>query len=233
MSSKLPAWLGVGAFILTCAAGTINAFALLNLEALPVSHLSGTTTNLAVSVAEGNLAQIAQYALLLGSFVAGALVSGFIIRDSHLKLGRRYGFSLLIESALVLIVMLTFKEHPQRDQLILAFACGLQNAMATTYSGAVIRTTHLTGVFTDLGILLGQWAARVPVSRRKLLLYADLIGGFCLGGLLAGLLHPRLGTRVLLIPIISTGALSLFYFAYWIRHNVFKVPVRPGSTPEY
>jgi uncharacterized membrane protein YoaK (UPF0700 family) len=39
---------------------------------------------------------------------------------------------------------------------MLAMACGMQNAMTTRYSGAVVRTTHLTGMFTDMGLLIGH-----------------------------------------------------------------------------
>jgi uncharacterized membrane protein YoaK (UPF0700 family) len=41
---------------------------------------------------------------------------------------------------------------------MLSIACGMQNAMTTRYSGAVVRTTHLTGMVTDVGLLLGHMA---------------------------------------------------------------------------
>lgn len=39
----------------------------------------------------------------------------------------------------------------------LAVACGMQNGMVTTWSGAVVRTTHFTGTITDTGLVIGHW----------------------------------------------------------------------------
>ena len=62
--------------------------------------------------------------------------------------------------------------------LLAAMACGLQNAMVTTYSGALVRTTHLSGMFTDLGIGLGHLLRGLPLPVRRLSLSALIIGGF-------------------------------------------------------
>ncbi|WP_156312572.1 DUF1275 family protein [Marinagarivorans algicola] len=56
-------------------------------------------------------------------------------------------------------------------------ACGLQNALITIYSGAVIRTTHTTGIFTDLGIMLGSKLRGEPFDKRKALLFLVIICG--------------------------------------------------------
>ena len=50
-------------------------------------------------------------------------------------------------------------------------ACGLQNALVTNYSGATIRTTHVTGIFTDLGLMIGARLRGRPFDRRKALLF--------------------------------------------------------------
>lgn len=47
--------------------------------------------------------------------------------------------------------------HIETVLYFLAFACGIQNALCTTWSGAVIRTTHYTPTITDLGIVVGNW----------------------------------------------------------------------------
>ncbi len=65
-------------------------------------------------------------------------------------------------------------------QLAASAACGLQNAMATTYSGAIVRSTHLTGIFTDLGLMLGGKLRGNPVDKRKLMLFfTDFVGVYC------------------------------------------------------
>ncbi len=219
MISKLPAWIGLGAFLLTCAAGCVNAFMLLGMLHEPVAHLSGTTTNFAIALAQGSPSTILHLLMLIVSFITGAIISGLIIRDSHLKLGRRYGVVLMIETVILIIVQSFFSTHPRSGQYWLSLACGLQNAMATTYSGAVVRTTHLTGVFTDFGILIGNWFAGIPIQRAKAGLFGALIGGYLAGGFFCGLLYFRIESSVLFLPITITGLLSVTYFAYWIHQH--------------
>src|SRR3546814_11590466 len=88
---------------------------------------------------------------MLGAFVAGAALGGLIVQDSTLRLGRRYGVALSLESLMLLAAIPLFRHQHLAGPLLAAMASGLQNAMATTYSGAIVRTTPLTGIFTDLG----------------------------------------------------------------------------------
>jgi uncharacterized membrane protein YoaK (UPF0700 family) len=77
---------------------------------------------------------------------------------------------------------------------LLCAAMGMQNSMVTRLSGAVVRTTHLTGVVTDLGIEAAQWVrwmrARAAFVRRH-------AGGH-------ELVPPRAGRSVLLLSITSS-----------------------------
>ncbi|WP_337992881.1 YoaK family protein [Flavobacterium sp. KACC 22763] len=80
---------------------------------------------------------------------------------------------------------------------------GLQNSLVTRISNAVVRTTHLTGLFTDLGIELSQlFFYRDAQSRRRLFssirLRFTIIGFFFLGGIAGGLLYSKVGIAALL-----------------------------------
>lgn len=233
MLNKLPAWISFGSFLLSFVAGLINAFMLAGLLGEPVSHLTGPSSNLALALASGNIARVLHLGLLILSFVAGSTLSGMIIRDSHLKLGRRYGVVLLLESFMLLIVVIIFDRHPHSSQYILALVCGLQNAMATTYSGAIIRTTHLSGIFTDLGIVFGHWLTGVAFDRVKAGLHGLLISGFITGGIVAGLLTDHWGEGVLIIPMLVTGVLGVSYFLFWLhrRHTLKVNPQLPLPKP--
>ncbi len=215
MLSKLPLWIGTSAFFLAFAAGCINVFVLSSTIHLAVTHHSGTATNLVLSLSRGDFVLAYNSLLIILSFVAGSALSGYIIRDSHLKLGRRYGVSLLLESCLILLAWALFDSQPYAGLLLLAGACGLQNAMATTYSGAVVRTTHLTGLLTDMGVLIGNRLAGIPMPERKFRLLGDILAGFMLGGLASGLLSPILGTNVLIVPAAISGGSALVYFVYY------------------
>ena len=101
MISKLPRWFWFCAWILAFAAGIINVVGLLSLEHQGITHLTGNTSLLAIAIAAGNLSALLHFGAIIGSFVAGTVLSGFIIQDSTLQLGRRYGIALVLESILL------------------------------------------------------------------------------------------------------------------------------------
>lgn len=80
--------------------------------------------------------------------------------------------------------------------LLLCFVMGLQNAVITKISGAVIRTTHVTGIATDLGRWLFCNLARnkdfVPRSKRGVML-GTLLVSFFVGGLAGAIGFQTLG----------------------------------------
>ena len=69
---------------------------------------------------------------------------------------------------------------------------GVQNAMISHYKGTIIRTTHLSGVLTDLGLALGYRARGLDVDRKRVILHLLILCGFFLGGLIASLIYPLL-----------------------------------------
>jgi len=83
--------------------------------------------------------------------------------------------------------------------------------MASTYSGAVVRTTHLSGMFTDLGILIGHFLRGLRVDKRKVLLYLIIILGFLGGGTTGAVAFQSLGYSTLLIPASLTAITALGY----------------------
>jgi uncharacterized membrane protein YoaK (UPF0700 family) len=92
-------------------------------------------------------------------------------------------------------------------------ACGLQNALATQYSAAVVRTTHITGIVTDLGIALGKFVAGRGVDGWRVWLYLGLLFGFASGGAAGGQAFHALGVGALWVPAIGVGTLGAGYTA--------------------
>lgn len=216
MGVQLPRWVWIGAGSLACIAGMVNVVGFLGFEHQAVTHLTGTTSLLGAALSGGDLRAASHLAAMALAFVAGAALSGVIVQDSTLKLGRRYGVALAIESALLFLSVSLFKQqqHQLAGALLAATACGLQNAMATTFSGAVIRTTHLSGMFTDLGIGLGHALRGMPVPKRRLLLCGLIIGTFLAGGIGGAWLFRRWGYDALLVPAGLTGLTAAVYTSY-------------------
>ena len=214
MGVQLPRWVWVGAGLLACVAGMVNVVGYLSFEQQAVTHLTGTTTLLGEAVAKRDLHAISRLAGVALAFMAGAAISGMIVQDSTLRLGRRYGVALVLESVLLFAAIPLFKQGHLAGALLAAMACGLQNAMATTYSGAVIRTSHLSGMFTDLGIGLGHALRGMPLQKRRLLLCGLIISGFFTGAVLGALLFVRFGYAALAVPATITGSIGLGYAAH-------------------
>lgn len=219
MISKLPRWVWTGAWALAFIAGIVNVVGLLGFQHQAITHLTGNTSLLAEAVATFDFVSVQHFGALILAFVGGCVLSGFIIQDSTLQLGRRYGIALILVSALLFASVLLLQYNSAYGMYAAAAACGLQNAMASTYSGAVVRTTHLSGMFTDLGIFLGHALRRMPVDVRRLRLCSLVISGFFSGGLVGTVTFNRFSYFALLFPAALTAAASIAYGLYGLRKN--------------
>lgn len=214
MISKLPRWVWAGAWALAFVGGMVNVVGLLGFEHQAITHLTGTTSMLAAALASLDRGAALHFAAIIGSFVAGTVLSGFLIQDSTLQLGRRYGVALLLESVLLCTAVPLLTRGSIFGIYSASCACGLQNAMVSTYSGAVIRTTHVSGMFTDLGIFLGHTLRGLPVDSRRLRLCFLVISGFLCGGIVGAVGFRFLSNSALFIPAGLTAATALVYGAY-------------------
>jgi uncharacterized membrane protein YoaK (UPF0700 family) len=215
--SKLPPWVWTGMWVLAFIAGTVNVIGLLGFEHQAITHLTGNTSLLAEALVTRDRSAIFHFATLIGSFVAGAVISGFIIQDSALMLGHRYGFALLLVSFFLFASVPLLTHENVFGMYTAACAMGLQNAMMSTYSGAVVRTTHVSGMFTDLGIYCGHALRGLPVDTRRIRLCLLVITGFLCGGVAGAFLFRLFGFEALLLPASLTAIVSIAFGLYRIR----------------
>lgn len=215
MLSRLPKWIEYGAFVMALVAGSVNAVALLGFQHQAVSHTSGTATLLGRALLTPNSETLLYLSGMLLSFMLGAAVSGAMLSGRSLRIGRFYDVLLLIEAVLLLAAMALLIHGNTMGNFIASIACGLQNALATKHSGAVVRTTHLTGIFTDLGIMLGNAFRGKSVDKRKVYLFLIIVIGFILGGTLGAWLFSLFGFYALLVPALLCTALSVLYRVYY------------------
>lgn len=207
------------AITLSWVSGYTNVVALLAFGAM-VSHVTGSVTNIGRHVSTGQFGQAAFFAFLVLTFFSGAVISAFLIENA----GRRgypskYVMPIVLELLLLTGVGLSFMAHPLSELKASAnwpyvltgmasVSMGVQNATITKISGSVVRTTHLTGVVTDLGLegvqylswwhdrLRSRWAGRagrlLKVSQRhptglRLMLLASIAGSFVFGATVGGM----------------------------------------------
>lgn len=168
------------------------------------------------------------YFLYIFAFLFGSFLSSFLIEKfkENKKLNIFVAPTLLESIVLLAIPVTTYffgVKYPDILVCALLFAMGLQNSFVTKISNAIVRTTHLTGLFTDLGIEISQlfFPATHPhrdkiKSTIKLRIY--IISFFFFGGLVGGYVYSRLGWKLntlLLGAIILLG--SLFYDDFRFR----------------
>ena len=217
MIRRLPAWVWFGGVLLSFTAGMINSMALLSFANQAVTHVTGSISLASAAMVQQDWVYVRHLSLVVFFFFLGAILSGLITQGNKLRMGRRYGVALLIESALLLVAMTLFMHSSFWGQMVASLACGLQNAMVTTFSGAIIRTTHLTGLITDLGAKIGHWLRGGTMDKRRLLLYLLLLGGFTSGGLAGAYLFGIMGYSTLLVPAALTGVSGISYMLYAMK----------------
>jgi uncharacterized membrane protein YoaK (UPF0700 family) len=160
---------------LAFVAGWVNSAGFILIGSF-TSHVTGNVGRLADNLALGSHAAAALALTMIAAFFVGAFVASMAIESNLLRQRPYvYGTLLLCEAGLlatfhVLAVTVASRNPRLQDAqaLLLCAAMGLQNSLVTRLSGAVVRTTHLTGVVTDLGIEGARWFRfwRGRVSRR-------------------------------------------------------------------
>ncbi len=219
MIDQLPRWVWVAGGLMSFSAGLMNAVGLLAFGHEAVTHLTGTTTLITGALGAAQWFKALHLLSILLAFCLGAIFSGWLIGDEQLKLGRRYGIALWIETALILLSVWGFSDQQHFAYYLLAAAVGLQNAMASTYSGAVLRTSHVTGMFTDLSIYIGHWLRGLPFNRRRIAISSLIISGFFAGGLVGAIGMGFINTHVLLLAALICAVMALSHGVYRQRHR--------------
>lgn len=153
------------------------------------------------------------YFLYLFFFFIGSFCSSYLVElISRKNENYVYIVPTAIECLILILVGLfgpnLIVTHPNLIACSLLFAMGLQNSLVTRISNSVVRTTHLTGLFTDLGIEFSQLLFYSEQEFRKKLkdaikLKLIIISFFFIGGIIGGIFYVNIGLEVLLIGSVS------------------------------
>ncbi|OPF62225.1 YoaK family protein [Hydrogenophaga sp. H7] len=194
--------------VLAFVAGAANAGGFLAVGQY-TSHMTGMLSALADNLVLGQFVLVGAGIASVLAFLFGAMSTAWIVNwGMRLRLRSAYGLPLLLEAALLLVFGL-FGAAMSLWQtvflpvtvVLLCFIMGLQNAVITKISQARIRTTHVTGLVTDLGIELGKllYVNRHPemqpvrADRERLRVHAQLVLSFLVGGIAGALGFKHLG----------------------------------------
>ena len=173
------------------------------------SHMTGIVSSAADNLALAQWLPALAGLAAIGVFTAGAMSTAILVHWARgLRLRSQYSLPLLIEAAFLLMFGLLGSSLALHvalllpvTVLVLCYIMGLQNALITKVSKAEIRTTHVTGLITDIGIELGKLVyinrfrdgEHVVANRRKLRLLALLLAMFFAGGLIGALGFKYIG----------------------------------------
>lgn len=226
-----------GAMALAGTAGYINSVAL-GFFHTPVSHMTGAVSHLGIDLAVGQFTDAwASLGIVLG-FLLGAVLAGIIVGAWKLIPNRRYGVALMTEGALLMLATAFLMTKQRWGLPVVAMACGLQNATTSSYCGLIIRTTHVTGTVTDIGVMLGHWLRHRQIELSKLRFLTLVVLAFGVGGWIGALAERRFGPMSLSLAAAGcTLAGGIFWF---VTHRGLidlmqdiAVPPQPPRTSSF
>jgi uncharacterized membrane protein YoaK (UPF0700 family) len=207
-------------------AGAINAIGILAGHRF-VSHVTGFATTAGVEFSDFNWGRGIGMLSVPAFFVLGSMISGYLI-DLRVHHHRRGGYETVLFMIFVMLAVACMgsllgyfgvygEDFDLQDHYVLlvflSMTCGLQNAMITTASGSIIRTSHLTGISTDLGIgitrlIFGPSKDPETTDRRReiasLWMRLTIIGAFTLGSFAAALLARATGYGAMVLPTLTS-----------------------------
>ena len=207
------------ATLLSLTAGSVNAVGFLGFSVL-TTNVTGHAALFAEKISLADWRTTSVIAVWMALFLAGAVSSSLII--NLVGKGERYSFLIPLLGELGILIMVAVLGNfyslglAQRQFLAgsLLFAMGMQNALVSVISGSVVRTTHLTGTFTDLGIDLSDWiTGRFQDAnglRRRMVLKIAIISSFITGAVLGGVTFRVFSFYSFYLPVFLL-VLALLY----------------------
>lgn len=212
-----------------------------------VSHVTGFATFFGIDVGEAKYAQALGMLTVPFFFLYGSMISGHLV-DIKIKQHKQpqYYMAFGLMFALILIVLVGgmydfFGEFGEtyggtKDNVLLALlclVCGIQNGTITSVSKSVVRTTHLTGITTDLGIGLVRLFSYKKLSEHlndelnALKMRVGIILSFGLGSVIGTITFLRVGYLGFLVPAITTGSLFFVTYYFQVVHQKYRAKKLP------
>ena len=218
------------AILLSFTAGSVNVAGFFAFTVL-TTNVTGHVANLARLLIERDYKVANVVELWILCFFAGTFSSSFMI-DYLKRKNSRFSstFPIIFEAAILLTIAMIGNSYHKIVGLevfvgILLYTMGMQNSIVSVVSGSVVRTSHLTGMFTDLGINLSRLIFATQEERlllnRKVTLHLMIVLFFFLGGITGGFLFTKIGFESFFLPV-SVLMLALFYDFIRLNYFIYK-----------
>lgn len=223
------------AAILSFTAGIVNIIGVLSIQTL-TTNVTGHFAFFAEEIVNNRYLNALNFLLYILAFLFGAFISSILIELSSKKNPLiahtiPMGLEIIILSLVGIGSTYWLNEGlaPQTIAFMLLFAMGLQNALVTNVSNSLVRTTHLTGLFTDLGIELSQlFFYRKENELQKLFrsikLRMTIIIFFFMGCIIGGFSYKIFGMLAILIAslclIIALIFDTILYRFYYLKRKL-------------
>jgi uncharacterized membrane protein YoaK (UPF0700 family) len=196
------------------------------------ANVTGHAASFAKHVVTNNWFELSIILLWLLMFFAGAFAANFLIKSfEHKGAYKAHALPLIIEILLMIFIgvhgISSFEETELYTEIVAAallFGMGLQNSTVSTITGGTIKTSHLTGLFTDLGAEVSEWlhpkAERTEALKNKLKLRITILINYAMGGIIGGALFVQFNFTVFFI----IAGILFFILCYdiirinWDRH---------------
>jgi len=215
---------------LSFIAGIVNIAGVLSVATL-TTNVTGHFAFFAEAISLKNYSKAVTFIVFIVFFLLGAFVSNFLIEITAIKKPKiAHAIPMFLEIILLCLIGLTKNYSDEYIAYTLLFAMGLQNALVTKISQSTVRTTHLTGLFTDLGIELSQLFFYKKATELKRLsvnifLRLSIILFFFFGCVLGGLFYKTYGLKVLLFAAFVL-AIALIYDNLVVYYHITKRKIK-------
>ncbi len=211
------------ALVLATAAGILNAMALGAFGFFP-SHMTGNASQISTEISTADINTLIFLSVMLMAFISGSMTARFVVIFGLKKRIRTVFCLLLLAEGVVLSLTSLFethfysKENNREVLVILCFLMGIHNSTSTQLSNGRVRSTHVTGTLTDVGIALGSYfgsfihhyeSGSRQASRKQLYTHLTTVFSF-LSGCIAGLLlFQAFGFKTMTVLGVSLVVVAL------------------------
>ena len=201
------------AILLSFVAGLVNITGVLALKTL-TTNVTGHFAFFAEEIMRHDYATAITFFLFTIFFLIGAFISSFMqelisIKNPDLS----HIFPITLEMVILIVIGIfgtstgLFTLGGKLTAFFMLLAMGIQNSLVTNISKSTVRTTHLTGLFTDLGIELSQlFFYKKPEEVKKLktsiFLRLSIISFFFMGCFFGGIIYQFLEIKTLLVAAL-------------------------------